>query len=770
MRAALYILTLFASAALLFAVQPLAGKALLPQLGGVPGAWTACLLFFQAALLVGYGYVWALGRLRDARVGVAIHAAVLVTALALGPLGALSTPIAISAVEHPTRYALAFLGLNLGPSFVALSATAPLLSLWFGRVAGRRPYFLYAASNAGSLLALIAYPIAIEPLFDVPTQALGFRIGVGVITVGVLAAGIGVLRLGRAARADGDETNDDATSHDTARDDDASDTARDDDASDTARDDDASDNARDDNAREDDARSDDARSDDAAATGGPVRERLRWIALSFVPALLLAGASSVLSLDVAPLPLLWVIPLAIYIGSYVLAFSDALGEPPPWLGRAMCLVAVVLIYVSLTHSNEPLALILTMHCLFLGAASWLLHRRLARAAPEVARLPEFYVWLALGGVLGTLVASVIAPAVLPDLYEYPVAIALACGLRPREGVVRPDRALGRDLVQVAVVAVLVAAGALIAPLVGLTEPEHAAVLILAPAALYSYRWMPLRRRYTLCLLALLTAAATLSPDGARVESVRSFFGVVRVIERDGAHALLHGTTLHGLQRLDERDACVPRPYYVHDGPAGRIFLAHRARGRRGRTAVVGLGTGALSCYAEPGEPWRYFEIDPTVAELARDPALFTYLANTPTDDLEIQLADGRVALTEEPDGALALLVVDAFSSDSVPAHLLTTEALALYMDKLAPGGWAVLHLSNRALDLPGVVANGAAALGLSTRFVVDDSASYVVLARRDEDLAGLSSTAVLPAGDPARAWTDRFSSLWRAIRRGSHTQ
>jgi len=182
-----------------------------------------------------------------------------------------------------------------------------------------------------------------------------------------------------------------------------------------------------------------------------------------------------------------------------------------------------------------------------------------------------------------------------------------------------------------------------------------------------------------------------------------------------------------------------------------------------RTAVVGLGTGALACYALPGESWRFFEIDPTVARIARDPRYFTYLENAAVTP-EIVLDDGRLGLEAEADGSLALLVIDAFSSDSVPAHLLTLEALSLYLDKVAAGGWAVLHLSNRSLDLPRVVANGAARAGLAARHVVDDSASYVVLARREADLAALGSTARLPAGDPGEAWTDRFSSLLSAIR------
>lgn len=728
MRVALYVLTLFGSAALVFAVQPLVGKALLPRLGGVPGAWTACLLFFQGALLGGYVYVWAIAKVPRRALGVAIHAVVVLGALALWPLSSLHADLGLSATREPTAYALAYLTLNLGPAFVALSATAPLLSLWFGWVEGRRPYFLYAASNAGSLLALLGYPFLIEPWLDLEAQASAFRVAMAFVVGGVLAAGMGVLRrVSAGAAAEPDAGVAAGTGSGTG-------------------------------------------AGAGMGTGNRSRalalERFGWLVLSFVPAMLLAGSSATLSLDVAPLPLLWVVPLALYIGSFVLAFSEDVFEPPPWLGRALCLVAVVLIYVSLTHANEPLALLMTLHLAFLGGASWLAHRRLARSAPELRRLPEFYALVALGGVLGTLVSVEIAPRLLNDLLEYPAAIALACALRPRAGVVRPDRDLGRDLLHASVVAVLVAAGALVAPALGLDEPQLAAVVMLAPAALYSYRWMPLRRRYTGCLLALLVAAAVLVPAGDRVLGARSFFGVVRVLERDGSRYLLHGTTLHGEQRLDERDECTPRPYYVEDGPAGRIFAAHRARGREGRTVVIGLGTGALVCYARPTEPWRFLEIDPLVGRIANDPTLFTYLHHAPSERVAIDFEDGRLGVEQEEDGSLALLVVDAFSSDSVPVHLLTVEALQLYMDKLAPGGWAVLHLSNRALDLPQVVSNGVARAGLVGRFVTDEVAHYVVVARGEEDLGELSRARRLPESRPDEAWTDRFSSLLSAIRFG----
>lgn len=706
MRFASFALTIFASAFLLFAVQPMAGKALLPRLGGVPGAWTACLLFFQAALLLGYAYVWLGARVLAPRARVIVHLALLCVPLfALSPFGWPDGPT-FSPVTSPAGWALAFLALNVGAAFAVLSATGPLLSHWFAHVSSERPYFLYAASNAGSLGALLAYPFLIEPWLDLDAQASAFRIGLAVVAIGIALAGSFVLRTGgtRAPEL-------------------------------------------------------------PAPTERPtLRRRATWVGLAFVPALLLAGSTSYLSLDLAPVPLLWIVPLAIYLLSFVLAFSDRVPAPSPWVGRAACLVAVVLVFVCVTHGNEPVWLLALLHVLFLGAGSWIAHRRLAEDAPHPHHLPEFYAWIALGGVLGTLVSAVLAPAVLPDLWEYPAAIALACAARELSGVVREDRPWKTDLVHVAIVIALVIGAALLVPLLGLTEPQLVAVASFGPAALYAYRWMPLRRRYTLCLLAIVAAGAFTQDSGDRRLTTRSFFGVLRVVDAPGERHLLHGTTLHGNQRLDQRDQCVPPAYYVREGPFGGAIAAHRARGRSGRTVAIGLGTGGIACYAERDEPWRFIEINPDVVRIASDPRWFTYLRESDSDRVEVDLGDGRIGLEEEDDGSLALVVVDAFNSDSVPVHLLTREALSMYLDKLEPGGWALLHLSNRVLDLRAVLADVVTAEGASGRVAETEHATWAVVARHAEDLEGLDARFVpLPRGDASRAWTDRFSSLLSAL-------
>jgi hypothetical protein len=356
---------------------------------------------------------------------------------------------------------------------------------------------------------------------------------------------------------------------------------------------------------------------------------------------------------------------------------------------------------------------------------------------------------------------------LPDLWEYPAAIALACTTRTgRRGGDAPATSWRNDLGSALLVAGWVVAASWLAHRIGTLPPPLVSLAVVGPAAVLAYRSVELRRRFFLGLLALLISGGAAREDGERKLVTRSFFGVLRVVDAQGERRLFHGTTIHGTQRLAERSGCVPRAYYATDGPLGSIFRAHRAAGRAGRTLGIGLGTGALVCHAAPGEPWRVIEINPDVITIASDPRWFTYLHNSPTRALELSTGDGRLQLERERDGSLSLLLVDAFNSDSVPVHLLTREALSLYLAKLADGGWLVMHLSNRVLDLARVVANTVAAEGAAARISVGDSATYAVIARDEASLRALRADLwpSLPEGRADEAWTDDFSSVLSALR------
>jgi spermidine synthase len=705
LRVALYTATIFTSAMLLFMVQPLAGRALLPRLGGVPSAWTACLLFFQGALLVGYGYVWVTARWPE-RVRALAHVALLASCAVWLPAFA-RTDVALSATQAPVRYALVFLALSVGAPFVLLSTTSPLLQHWLARE-GRRPYALYAASNVGSLASLLLYPFVIEPSLAQRAQASLFRGAFVGLTVMIALCAVPALRAG-------------------------------------------------------------GRNEVPSSEGEAIgwSRRARWVFYALVPTMLLSGATTHISLELAPLPLLWVVPLALYLASFVLAFSTRVRPPPPWLSRAASLVAVVLVFAIVVHGNDPVWVLVLLNLLFLGAACWISNWRLADDAPDPSRLPEFYAWIAVGGVLGTLVTAVVAPALLPDLWEYPLAIALATAARPREGIVREDGRARDDFVYATGLFALTLALSFALRRAGLGLVS--VPLTFAPSLLLTYRVMPRRRRFALALLAIIAASAFVGDTGERLLTTRSFFGVLRVVDEAGVRRLMHGTTLHGAQRLSQRDRCEPLTYYARRGPLGQFFDAERARGARGRTVAIGLGTGAVLCYAREGEPWRVLEINADVLRIAAEPRWFTYLQNAPTRDARVDLEDGRLGVASERDATLTRVIVDAFNSDSVPAHLLTREALATYLRKLAPGGRLVMHLSNRVLDLERVLAAVVHAEGAVARTSApNEVATWAVIARHERDLADLDERAwprlTLARAHGQRPWTDEYSSLLSAIR------
>ncbi|MFO0557291.1 MAG: hypothetical protein U0269_04680 [Polyangiales bacterium] len=701
---ALYTSTIFASALLLFFVQPLAGRALLPRLGGVPSVWNACLLFFQGALLAGYGYVWLSSRWSE-RARVAVHCALL--ALAAVALPAFAARVDESrAVSSPVLFALEFLSRSVGAPFVLLSATSPLLQHWLSK-SGARPYGLYAASNVGSLGSLLLYPFVIEPRLSLLAQTTLFRRSFAIVAALIALCAIPALR--------------------------------------------------------------------ASASGAPSappaplsRERVtRWVLWSAVPTMLLSGSTTHLTTDLAPFPLLWVVPLALYLASFVVAFSTGISAPPSWLARAASLVAVVLIFSLSVHANEPVWVLGALNMAFLFVAAWIAHRRLADDAPDPAHLPQFYAWIAFGGALGTLVTAVLAPALLPDLWEYPLAIALATSTRPLAGVVREDEALTKDVANAFAIAVIVL---VLAKALSMWAPSDSELTIaFAPGLLLAYRTMPQRRKYALSLLALVVAGALVQDRGVRRYTTRSFFGVLRVVDEGDVRRLMHGTTIHGAQRISQRNRCEPMTYYARSGPLGALFESERARAATGRTVAIGLGTGAVLCYANESEPWRALEISADVIRVAREPQWFTFVANSPTRRASIELADGRLGILSERDHSLVRVVVDAFNSDSVPAHLITREALAIYRRKIREDGRIVMHLSNRVLDLERVLASVVAAEGMHARVSApNDIATWAIVANSEAHLRDLDPRRWLPLRARAedRAWSDDYSSLFPVIRRG----
>jgi len=727
-----YTAAIFVSALLLFSVQPLFTKMVLPRLGGSPAVWSVAMVFFQSLLLAGYGYAHYLIGIADRRAAVAVHLTLLVIAL-------LSLPLSIAGGwgEPPTSgYAFWLLGLfavSIGLPFFALAANNPLLQAWFfrtGHPSGPDPYFLYASSNIGSFLALLSYPVLLEPVFTLRTQNLIWTAGYGLLIV--LIAASAVLLLRSPASADvGAPTNE-------------------------------------------------------TKAPPPWALRARWILLAAVPSGLLIAVTAHISTDVAAAPLLWVLPLSLYLLTWVLVFQSRPLLPHKWMLRLQPLAIASVIVLFAVGGEQNLLLTLGGHQLCFFFIAMACHGELARTRPAAKYLTGFYVALSFGGMVGGLFAGLIAPYAFSWVAEYPILLALATLCRPPGGAERFPRWSGWYWPLLAMLAIALIAPSYSGGKVMSWLDVHRVWMIgavgvlsaLLALGLNANRW----KIVATVALALVLVRAYPADDG-RVETVRSFFGVHKIVvtPQGRYHVLMHGTTIHGAERFRNDDGTPvtgrPEPitYYHSDGGIGQAIAAVRERkGAPLRVAVIGLGAGTLTCVSEPGETWRFFEIDQSMVDTARDPRYFTYIRDC-APDLKPVIGDARLTFAREPDGVYDLIVVDAYSSDAIPIHLATQEAMAIYKRKLAPQGAVVMHVSNRHLELSSVVVGIADANDLMS-WVYNQttdrdseyifSTSVVVCARQEDDVGELASSeqwALTEANENQRVWTDDYSNVFGAV-------
>jgi hypothetical protein len=725
----LYGATLFLSALLLFAVQPMFTKMVLPQLGGAPTVWSVAMVFFQAALLVGYAYAHLVVRRLPLGLGALVHLGVLAAAAATLPI-AIAHGFGAPPTTGIAPWLIALFAASIGLPFAALAASAPLLQGWFaasGHAQARNPYVLYAASNLGSFAALIAYPFVIEPFLTLKEQAQIWSAGFALLAVLVAVASLLVAR----------------------------------------------------------QPSFEARNAPAAAALAAARSaRLIWAALAAIPVGLVIAVTSYITTDIASAPFLWVLPLALYLLTFVAVFRDPPWRPQDTVGRLVPIPIAVLAISLLGGERQFWVVVTVVNLVAFFLLALLCHGELYRRRPVPALLTEFYLCMSLGGVLGGVFAALIAPQIFTLVYEYPILVVAACLVLPGMFAGNRQRVV-REIGPVFALAVL----AILAWfLLDVRLPGSAAypfqIMLVGLAGL-----MLLQRARPQRFLALTALGFVLTglwqPGFNRVEVVRSFFGVNQVIDTaDGRFRLLyHGTTVHGAERtadIGPAATASPEPitYFYHGGPYSESIEAVRAaRGGLSRVAVAGLGTGSLACYKRDNEKWTFFEIDSAVVQIARDPRFFTYISAC-APDLPVVLGDARLTLTASAQ-QYDLIILDAFSSDAIPVHLLTREALSGYLARLETGGVVVVHISNRYMELGGVVAAMAAAEGLVAYRKDDDrpapvpfdykaNASIVVLARRRGDLGDLPDRpgwGELKPTPGVTAWTDDYSNVLGAILR-----
>jgi hypothetical protein len=703
--AAVYTATIFASAVLIFWIEPLFPKMILPIVGGTPATWITALMFYQSALLLGYAYSFLLTRALPLPAQVAVHILVLAfAAFALPP----ALPASAHLSDHPVFQVLLMLTAGIGAPLLALSATAPLLQHWFTLTAhphARDPYFLYAASNVGSLGALLAFPLLVEPTLGLRVQTHAWSLGYG---------GLAALILACAAlawsRRQADET---------------------------------------------------ARPSPAAPTAHPWRERALWLALAAVPSSLLSGTTTKITTEAAAGPLFWVVPLALYLLTFALAFARRRWLPLRPVLIAQTVATALIVTEALIEGGTfggVLMILVLITLLFLCA--YVCNCRLADSRPGPERTGDFYLIIALGGLIGGTFNALIAPNVFRDVIEYPLVLVLAIALRPSDVALHL-----RDIVIPLGIGVIAALAMLLSFLVGMPQVPPLLSIIFA-ILLFPLSRAPLR--LAVGLAAAFLVAAVPSLIFPPLDRERNFFGVIKVLDdRPSAlHLLVNGSILHGLESTDAETRDEPTSYYHRRGPLGDVMTL-LGNSLADGAAVIGLGAGTVACYGTGGAPWTFYEINPAVVRVARDPRDFRFLGDC-QPDARIRLGDGRLLLASD-SGRHPLIILDAFSSDAVPTHLLTLEAFSAYLEKLAPDGIIVVNISNRFIDLLPILAAAGARLGLTVASRFDTttdrlarSSKWVAMARSPERLAPLIAEHgwSRASSGGAEAWTDDRSDLF----------
>ncbi|HEU4969761.1 MAG TPA: fused MFS/spermidine synthase [Sphingomonas sp.] len=720
----LFVGTIFVGSFLLFLVQPMIARMALPRLGGAPAVWNSAMLVYQALLLGGYAYAHGLARL-NVRTQSVVHLILLAAAALLLPIGLIGrTP---SATASPAFWVLWLLLLSIGPLFFAVAAQAPLIQRWYAAATGGRdPYPLYAASNLGSFTGLLSYPLLVEPRLPLAEQSALWTGGYVLLVVLTLACAAVLPRAGL-------------------------------DTSDAGY---------------------------TAEAPPTLRRRLWWIALAAVPSGLMLSTTTYLTTDIVAIPLMWVIPLGLYLLSFTLAFGQR--SVVALICRLSPLILVAMGGFEVQNSPRMPFFTAGVELALLFAVAVTLHAQMYGTRPAPIYLTGFYLCMSIGGALGGLFSGLIAPLVFDWTYEHPLLILAAAALVPQAFLFDWTERLWNNRRRAALLTVLMLVLTIAIAAVAIEQPwrwmwGHATWIGAGAIGVLTFFCIGKRVPFLIGLAGMILVFGgydairlSLTPNAR----FRSYFGVYTIRDEGDTRTLAHGTTSHGLQILTPgRERELTSYYSPSSGVGQAMLLLPEIAGPQARVGAVGLGTGTLACYTRPGQDWRFYEIDPTIAHIARETGKFTYLARC-NPDAKIVIGDARLSLAGAPTSSLDFLVLDAFSSDAIPMHLLTREAFAIYGRVLAPHGMLLVHISNRFLDLEPVVAAAARDGGwLAAEY--DDavppgspdyrylSASNWVLMTRDPAVLGEVMAGAPPDGawrplqpDPGFAgWSDDYATI-----------
>lgn len=737
----LFALTLFVSAMLLFFVQPMVAKMILPMFGGTPAVWNTCMVFFQAALLAGYAYAHASVRWLGVRRQPWVHLLLLVLALLVLPIG-MGNESPPPADGNPVFWLLWRLLILAGPPFFIVSSSAPLLQRWFAatdHTSAKDPYFLYATSNCGSLVALIGYPLLAEPALRLTHQSEMWSMGyVALIALTAVCA----WTMWRRPSSEPDPSVNGRAISETG-----------------------------------------AATHDEHADMPTTAHRLWWVALAFVPSSLMLGVTTHITTDLAPIPLLWVAPLALYLATFVLVFAKTPLVRSTTVQRI--LPNVLLVFAPCLYFWPPTAatIAIPFHLFVFFLVALACHGDLATRRPAARYLTEFYLWMSVGGVLGGVFNAILAPIVFTSVLEYPLALVLACLLRRRS---TPDtdsrRRVWRNLALPALL-LLLTAGIIAGLQSSAMKGTWVSIGILFfPTTMFCFALKESPIRFGIGYAVILGGLGWYADlqSGSTLHAERNFFGVKQVkLHASGDRRIfIHGTTAHGMQNIDPKRAAEPLAYYHRTGPLGDVFSAYGGAQETPYVAVIGLGVGIVATYIEPGQHVTFYEIDPAVERIASDTRYFTFLADC-RGTCDVVLGDGRLTLARATNHHYRMIIVDAFSADAVPAHLLSREALQMFLSKLDERGLLLFHISNRYLDLVSVLAalahdaNLACLVRRDTKVGKELAAAgkmpseYLIMARRPEHLSRLSDDSgweTPPVSPDVRVWTDQYCNILQVLR------
>lgn len=723
-----FTLSILLSAFLLFSVQPMFTKLVLPLLGGSSSVWNTAMVFFQAMLLGGYIYAHVISRYLKLGWQVICHTIVLSCGLFFLPLAIASgwTPPEGGAQAY---WLIALFAASVGVPFFAISANSPLLQRWFSRTNDKDaddPYFLYAASNLGSLSSLCLYPVLFEPMLRLQTQTHIWAVGYGALIAIIALAGLWGLKHPKTALEDAEAAS-------------------------------------------------------VIETGSRVsaKTKLFWVFLAFIPSSLMLGVTTFMSSTIASVPFLWIMPLALYLLTFIIVFAKKPIVTTAQLARLFPAVILLAIIAGFGFKKPVVLLIaISLICYFLIAL--MSHSRLADSRPKAQHLTEFYIWMSVGGVLGGLFNALIAPVIFSDVHEYIIVLIIANLVVPK---VTAQTRRSYTPLQGLIFCLLPAWGLYILA-VSQGAKFHFAGALFGSAAVFGLTYMFGRGKAMWAGLALLGGFIMFAPtiQDRPIFKDRSFYSVLTVkkmeLEYGPVHVFQHGDTVHNVQFRDPDKRRIPLVYY---GPGNTFDLALQAvRKNKGdlNVAMIGLGAGAMACYERPGDKWTYMEIDQAVVDMAMDPQYFSYMEDC-SFDKKVLVGDARFTITELAPKSQDFLIIDAFSSNSIPAHLLTVEALEIYRNYLTPDGLMFFHTSNRSMDVSSVVVAVAEKSGLDTRFIdISDfsgqayadtySHSAGVLVGRKDDLARVTAGDQywqrLKPSPYIKPWTDDYSSVIGPLR------